>query len=71
MNELAMLWVLNLSDGTHALLDIANRSGIAFDTLQRAAQTLLKHGLLKECDDAGYPARRVRAGKKPKRSRGE
>ena len=28
---LARLWVLNLSDGKHSLLDIAERSGIVFD----------------------------------------
>jgi aminopeptidase-like protein len=26
--ELAMLWVLNLSDGSHTLLDIAEESGL-------------------------------------------
>jgi aminopeptidase-like protein len=57
MNELAMLWVLNLSDGMHTLLDIAGRAGVAFDTLQRATQALLQHGLLKECEKAaGRPA---------------
>jgi aminopeptidase-like protein len=50
INELAMLWVLNLSDGRNKLLDIAKRSGIAFDVLHRSAQALLQHGLLKECD---------------------
>jgi aminopeptidase-like protein len=69
MNELAMLWVLNFSDGAHTILDIANRSGVAFDTLQRAAQVLLQHGLLKECHTAGYSVRRARAGKKHKASR--
>ena len=29
VDELAMLWVLNLSDGKHSLLDIAERSGSA------------------------------------------
>ena len=47
VNELALLWVLNLSDGTHSLLDIAERSGCAFDTIKRAADTLLDHHLLK------------------------
>jgi len=68
MNELAMLWVLNLSDGMHTLLEVADRSGVAFDVLRRAAQTLFEHGLLKECDAAGYPARTLRTGKKRKRS---
>ena len=47
INELALLWILNLSDGTHSLLDIAERSGYAFDTIKRAADTLLDHHLLK------------------------
>ena len=28
--QLAMLWVLNLSDGENSLLDIADRSGMPF-----------------------------------------
>jgi aminopeptidase-like protein len=47
VNELALLWILSLSDGTHSLLDIAERSGCAFDTIKRAADTLLDHHLLK------------------------
>jgi aminopeptidase-like protein len=45
--ELAMLWVLNLSDGGAALLDIADRSGLPFHTIQAAADALTSHGLLK------------------------
>ncbi len=67
-NELSMLWVLNLSDGSHTLLDIANRSGVAFDIIQRAAQTLLQHGLLRDCEDTGDSARRIRPRKKLRRS---
>jgi len=48
LQEIAMLWVLNLSDGEHALLDIAERAGLAFDTVHDAASLLLRHGLLKE-----------------------
>jgi len=48
LQETAMLWVLNLSDGEHTLLDIAERSGLAFDTVHDAAGLLLRHGLLKE-----------------------
>jgi len=46
--ELAMLWVLNLSDGTSRLLDVAERSGQPFDLIKRAADLLEKHGLLEE-----------------------
>jgi aminopeptidase-like protein len=48
-NELALLWVLNLSDGGNTLLDIAERSGSVFATIQEAAQILLKNDLLKDC----------------------
>jgi aminopeptidase-like protein len=47
-NELAMLWVLNLSDGHHSLLDIAVRSGLEFVSIRKAADALLEHDLLKE-----------------------
>jgi len=53
--ELAMLWVLNLSDGRHALIDIAERSGLPFDAIQFAAQALSEHGLLKDCGTASSP----------------
>jgi len=46
VDELALLWVLNLSDGGHDLLDIAERSGLAFGSIRRAADLLRAHGLL-------------------------
>jgi aminopeptidase-like protein len=46
VDELALLWVLNLSDGRHTLLDIAERSGCDFDTINRAAELLFSHQLL-------------------------
>jgi aminopeptidase-like protein len=46
--ELAMLWVLNLSDGRHSLLEVAERSGLPFVDVRRAAAALLEHGLLRE-----------------------
>ena len=33
-SEMAMLWVLNLSDGQHSLLDIAERSGLPFEVVR-------------------------------------
>ena len=45
--EFAMLWVLNLSDGHYSLLDIAERSGIPFDKVHEAAESLRQHGLLR------------------------
>ncbi len=42
----ARLWVLNLSDGEHSLLDIAERSGLPFSTVSDAAELLCQAGLL-------------------------
>jgi aminopeptidase-like protein len=42
----ARLWVLNLSDGEHSLLDIAERSGIPFSAISDAAKLLCQNGLL-------------------------
>jgi aminopeptidase-like protein len=47
--ELAMLWVLNVSDGSTPLLDIAERAGIPFATIHAAATDLERAGLLREC----------------------
>jgi len=44
--ESAYLWVLNLSDGEHDLLAIAERSGLPFATVRAAAETLEQHELL-------------------------
>ncbi|MEV4456885.1 DUF4910 domain-containing protein [Microbispora sp. NPDC049633] len=46
--QMAMLWVLNQSDGAHSLLDISERSGLPFDVVADAAQALLVAGLVKE-----------------------
>lgn len=46
--ELAMLWVLNMSDGKHSLLDIGERSGLTFKLIRGAVDILLEHGLLAE-----------------------
>jgi aminopeptidase-like protein len=43
---MARLWVLNLSDGTNSLLDIAERSGISFPVVKEAADLLREKGLL-------------------------
>ena len=42
----ARLWVLNLSDGEHSLLDIAERSGLSFALISDAADLLCREGLL-------------------------
>ncbi len=46
-DELALLWVLNQSEGTRSLLDIAERSGLPFGGLRMAAIELEKQGLLR------------------------
>jgi aminopeptidase-like protein len=45
--QMAMLWVLSLSDGEHSLLDVAERSGLPFDTVAGAAGALHEAGLIK------------------------
>ena len=47
--QMALLWMLNLSDGTNSLLDIAERSRLPFGELRRATEILIEHGLLEEC----------------------
>jgi aminopeptidase-like protein len=49
--QMALLWLLNLSDGNSGLLDIAERSGLPLGELRRATETLVEHGLLKECEE--------------------
>lgn len=46
VDQLALLWVLNQSDGTHTLLDIAERAGLHFADVRRAADRLREGGLL-------------------------
>jgi aminopeptidase-like protein len=46
--QLAMLWVLNQSDGATSLIDISERSGIDLVTLAEVASVLALHGLLDE-----------------------
>ena len=46
--ELALLWVLNLADGDHDLLAVAERSGLPFAAVRAAADTLAAVELLRE-----------------------
>jgi aminopeptidase-like protein len=46
--NLARLWVLNLADGRHSLLDVAERSGLPFALIADHARELTDHGLLAE-----------------------
>ena len=46
--EMALLWVLNLSDGQHSLLQIADQAQLPFGTVRGAADRLRAAGLLAE-----------------------
>jgi aminopeptidase-like protein len=48
LNQMALLWVLNLSDGRHSLLDIADRAETPFRDIHAAAEALQRAGLLGE-----------------------
>jgi aminopeptidase-like protein len=45
-DEMALLWVLNLADGEHTLLDMAERSELPFSQIRSAADALLAADLL-------------------------
>ena len=49
--ERAMLWVLNQSDGSASLLDIAQRSGIRFPVISLVAEELKQAALLRAADE--------------------
>jgi aminopeptidase-like protein len=46
--EMALLWVLNMSDGSNGLLDIAERAGVKFSLILDATRSLLNCGLLSD-----------------------
>jgi aminopeptidase-like protein len=45
-DQMALLWVLNLADGRHSLLDMAERAGVPFATIRAAADALVAADLL-------------------------
>lgn len=47
-HEMALLWVLNLSDGDHDLLAVAERANVPFSEIKVAADALSRAELLKE-----------------------
>jgi aminopeptidase-like protein len=51
--ELALLWVLNLADGHHSLLEVAERSQLPFSRIADAAASLHDVGLLQEQQSNG------------------
>jgi aminopeptidase-like protein len=48
-SNMAMLWILNLSDGMHSLLDIAESANLPFAVVRSAALLLQRGGLLVRC----------------------
>jgi aminopeptidase-like protein len=46
--QMALLWILNLSDGNNSVLDIAKMSGISFELLLNATKELQGAGLLEK-----------------------
>jgi len=44
--RMAMLWLLNLSDGGNSLLDVAERANLPFRAVADTARILVDHGLL-------------------------
>jgi len=50
-NSLALLWVLNLADGSNSLLDIAERANLPFAIIADAASRLCQAGLLLAPED--------------------
>jgi len=48
--QMALLWVLNFSDGSHSLTDISIRSGISVELITEASALLQIHALIKELD---------------------
>lgn len=49
--QMALLWVLNLSDGQHTLLHIAERAGLPFAQVHQAAIALVGTDLLEQLPD--------------------
>lgn len=47
-SQMALLWVLNLSDGRNSLLDIVEISGLNAAAVTQAAEILVSHDLLEE-----------------------
>lgn len=56
VTSMSLLWVLNLADGKHSLLSIAQRSGLPFRQVAAAAAILSDHGLLGETSSPLMPS---------------
>jgi aminopeptidase-like protein len=51
--QMAMLWLLNMSDGTNSLLDIAARCNMPWEILKEAVRALAQVGLLIPAEESG------------------
>jgi aminopeptidase-like protein len=49
--QMALLWLLNMSDGENSLLDIAARSKLPWEIIKEAVRALNEAGLLKPVDE--------------------
>jgi aminopeptidase-like protein len=54
-SQLALLWVLNLSDGSRTLLDVAERAKLGFTEVAAAARALERAGLLRVAGEGAAP----------------
>ena len=46
--ELAIQWILNMSDGTNSLFDISKKSKISYSLIEEAIESLIKANLLEK-----------------------
>lgn len=51
-DQMALLWVLNLSDGVHSLLDVSEAANLPFREIKRAADALERCELLRRSAEA-------------------
>ena len=51
--QMALVWVLNLADGRHSLLDIAERSGLTFGQVATAAEAAVGADLIRRAPQSG------------------
>lgn len=49
--QMAVLWLLNMSDGTNSLLDVATRCNLPWETIKEAVRALSEAGLLKPVEE--------------------
>lgn len=55
-DQMALLWVMNLADGRHSLIDMAERAGLPFAAVRSAATALAEAGLIEPLRACGHRA---------------